>query len=219
MISVATGGPRIKEVDDQYREMFVTVAEGLAARGIENPVPYSSLWDWYGRWSSGDLPSYQSRRQFLGELVNPLIARIRLGRGADEFKATGWARVDRVVGDLRDKLAAAQVEEHFQTAGLLCREALISLGQAVFDSERHVTIDGVKASATDAKRMLEAYIAAELGGGANDEARKHARSALDLAVNLQHKRTATFREAAMCVEATTAVINIIAIVSGRRDPR
>ena len=62
-------------------------------------------------------------------------------------------------------------------------------------------------------------IAAELPGDVNKETRKHIRSALDLAVKLQHKRTAAFRDAAMCVEATTAVVNIVAIVSGRRDPQ
>jgi hypothetical protein len=35
---------------------------------------------------------------------------------------------------------------------------------------------------------------------------------------LQHKRTATFRHAALCAEATVAVINLVAIVSGQRDP-
>jgi hypothetical protein len=79
--------------------------------------------------------------------------------------------------------------------------------------------DGIAPSKTDAKRILEYYIAVELAGGVNEEARRHIRSALDLAVGLQHKRTATFRDAAMCVEATTAVVNIMAIVSGRRDPQ
>lgn len=131
MIAVATGGPRINDVNDQYQRTWREVADSLEARGVENPLTFTSLWDWYGRWSSGDLPSYQSRRQFVSELVTPLISRIRSGRGPDEFEPTGWARVDRVVGDLRDKLAAAKVEEHFQTVGLMCREALISLGQAV----------------------------------------------------------------------------------------
>ena len=78
MISVATGGPRIDAVNGEYQETFTEVAAELARRGISNPVNYNSLWDWYGRWSSGDLPSYQSRRQFVGDLLNPLINRILL---------------------------------------------------------------------------------------------------------------------------------------------
>lgn len=218
MIAVATGGPRINEVNDQYQRTFETVTAELARRRIDNPITYGSLWDWYGRWSSGDLPSYQSRRTFVGELINPLIHRIRTGR-VEEIQPTGWQRVDRAVGEVRDRLAPARNEEQFQAVGLLCRETLISLAQAVYVRERHPPLDGTESSPTDAKRMLEAYISVELAGGVNEETRKHARSALDLANALQHRRTATFRDAAMCVEATTTVINVIAIVAGRKDPQ
>ncbi len=102
--------------------------------------------------------------------------------------------------------------------GLLCREALISLAQTVFDPNRHRILDGVDVSSSDAKRMLEAYLAAELAGQEMKVARQHARAALDLTNELQHKRTATFRHAALCAEATAAVINLVAIVSGQRDP-
>lgn len=218
LIAVSTGGPRIQDVNDNYQRQFALVAAALARRGIQNTVTYGSLWDWYGRWSSGDLPTYQSRRDFIGNLVNPLTNRIRTGR-AEELLPTGWQRVDRSVGELRDRLAPARTEEQFQAVGLLGRESLISLAQAVYDRARHPPLDGVEPSTTDAKRMLDAYIAVELAGGANEASRRHAKSALDLANALQHQRTATFREAAMCVEATTAVVNVIAIVAGKRDPQ
>ena len=218
MIAVSTGGPRINDVNDQYQRTFAAITAELTRRHIENPITFATLWDWYGRWSSGDLPSYQSRRQFIGELINPIIRRIRTGR-VDEVPPTGWQRVDRTVGEVRDRLAAARNEEQFQAVGLLCREALISLAQAVYIREKHPPLDGVEPSPTDAKRMLGSYIAVELAGGVNEETRKHARSALDLVNALQHRRTATFRGAAMCVEATTSVINVIAIVAGRRDPQ
>jgi len=218
LISVATGGPRINDVEHRYNQTFAVVAAELARRRVENPITFGSLWDWYGRWSSGDLPSYQSRREFVGAMVNPVINLIRTGHQSLP-EPTGWQRVDRCVGELRDRLASASTEEQYQTVGLLGREALISLAQAVYVPERHVPVDGVQPSATDGRRMLEAFIATELAGGANEEARRHATSALQFAVALQHRRTATFRDAAMCSEATTAVVNLIAIVAGRRDPR
>jgi hypothetical protein len=217
MVAVATGGPRIDDVNDKFRRNYEAASSELARRRIENPLPYGDLWDWYGRWSSGDLPSYQSRRAIVAEMFNPLMSLISKGR-TEVFEPTGWARVDRTVGELRDRLASASAEEQFQAVGLLCREALISAAQSAYVPEKHPSRDGVTPSATDAKRQLEAYIDVELTGGANEEARKHARSALDLSAALQHKRTASFRDAAMCVEATTAVINIIAIAGGRRDP-
>ena len=152
MIAVATGGPRIDDVNHQFQQTYADVAAVLARRGIASPTPYGNLWDWYGRWSSGDLPTY------------PLINRIRTGR-VEQCEATGWERVDRNVGELRDRLASSTTEEQFQAVGLLCREALISLAQAVYVPERHPTLDGVAPSPTDGKRMLEAYVAVELGGG------------------------------------------------------
>lgn len=114
-------------------------------------------------------------------------------------------------------MASAQTEEQCQALGLLAREALISAAQMVFDPAVHSTHDGVAPSPTDAKRMLDAFIAYELAGGANEEARRHARSTLDFAVALQHRRTASFRDAALCVEATIAAVGIAAILAGRRD--
>jgi hypothetical protein len=218
MRSVATGGHRIDDVNEEFQDGYARVAAALRQRGIANPLPYANLWEWYDRWSSGDMPSYQSRRTFINELFTPLVARIRTGQ-TESFEPTGWTRVDRTIGKVRELLASATAEEQFQAVGLLCREALISLAQAVYKPESHPILDGAAVSSTDAQRMLEAFIAVEFGGGSNDEARKHIRSALALALNLQHRRTAGFRNAAMCVEATAAVINIVAIVSGRRDPQ
>lgn len=131
---------------------------------------------------------------------------------------TGWTKVDRQIAEVRLRLRGATNEEQFQAVGLLCRETLISLAQAVYSPERHPTLDSVAASSTDAKRMLEAYIAVELGGQTNDEARSHAKASLKLALALQHNRTANFRTAALCAEATVSVVNIIGILSGTRVP-
>ncbi|MBJ6801138.1 hypothetical protein [Geomonas propionica] len=222
MISVATGGQRIQVVNQEYLASYQDADVAIKSRGIENPNPYSDLWEWYGRWSSGDLPTYQSRRLFLSELYAPLLKELRDRAAGDPPKlieeTTGWPKVDRTIGEARMRLAEAENEEQFQAVGLLCREALISLAQSVFDPHVHKCEDGVTPSETDAKRMLSGYISSTLEGRSNEVSRKHARAAYDLAVELQHRRTADFRQAALCVEATTSVINVMAIISGRRDP-
>lgn len=129
---------------------------------------------------------------------------------------TGWEKVDRQRQEASLRLDQAQNEEQFQAVGLLCREVLISLAQEAFDPTRHATTDGVVPSPTDADRMLGAFLAAELAGGANEEARAHAKASLKLALALQHKRTADARMAALCFEATISVVNIVAILCGRR---
>ena len=123
MIAVATGGVRIQDVKDEFARHFDVVAGELMKRGIGNPPPYRDLWDWYGRWSSGDLPTYQSRRKFVSELFNPLVARVQKRITAD-IEPTGWQRVDRTVTEMRSRLASANTEEQFQAVGLLCRETL-----------------------------------------------------------------------------------------------
>jgi len=223
MIAVATGGPLIDDVNHDYVHRHEVIGAALEERGLQDPNPYLDLWEWYGKWSSGDLPTWQSRRQYISELYRPLLERLRKGppsRGADVFvEPTGWAKVDRGIGEIRKQLEKASTTEQFQTIGLLCRETLISLAQVAYDPKWHSTPDGVSPSETDAKRLLEAYLAKELAGGTNEVARRHAKAALDLANELQHKRTANFREAALCAEATTAVVNLIAIISGCRDPQ
>lgn len=216
LISVSTGGPRIEEVDGRYKQLYSLVTAEFWGRSMENPIPFPSLWDWYSRWSSGEYPTYQSRRDYISSLFNPTLQFLRTGQ-LDQPVPTGWQRVDRCVSELRMRLLAANNEEQYQTIGLLAREALISTAQMVYDPNRHQSVDNVTPSQTDAKRMLEAFISFELAGGANEEARRHSKSTLDFAVALQHRRTATFRDAALCAEATSSVVSIIAILAGRRD--
>ena len=126
MIAVATGGPRINTVNAEYMERYSQLTQQLEALGLPNPIPYGNLWDWYGKWSSGDLPTYQSRREYVRSLFSPIETRLREGpptRGTEVFpEPTGWPRVDRTIGAARTRLETASTEEQFQTVGLLCRE-------------------------------------------------------------------------------------------------
>ncbi len=147
----------------------------------------------------------------------PVFAPQKVGRRAQVFEdPTGWQKVDRQLQEVRFRLDTADTEEQFQAVGLLCREVLISVAQEVYDPKRHLSADGVAPSETDAGRMLEAFFSEELKGGANEEARKHAKAALTLALALQHKRTADFRMAALCAEGTSSVVNTVAVLAGIR---
>ncbi len=129
---------------------------------------------------------------------------------------TGWQKVDRQLQEMRLRLDSSDTEEQYQAVGLLCREVLISVAQEVYNPKPHATMDGTTPSETDAKRMLEAIFDAELKGSANEEARAHAKAAVRLALALQHKRTADFKTAALCSEGTLSVVNMLAILAGRR---
>ncbi len=221
MIAVSTGGPRIQDVNHEYMQRRLHIKELLASMGFDDPNPYSDLWAWYGRWSNGELPRYQHRRVFIRELYQPLFDKLLMKeRDAAPItppEPTGWEAVDRQMDKILDGLETAQHEEDFQMVGLLCREAMISLAQEIFDPLRHKTLDGTCPSKTDAYRMIEAYIATELEGNTFETMRSFAKASLKLANELQHKRTADYRDAVLSAEASRAIVAIIAVLSGKRE--
>lgn len=219
MIAVASGSRRIDDANDYYCARRSRIAAGLKALGMDDPNPHGDLWDWYRKWKA-DFPSYAERRQYVHALYQPVIERLIAAPppAVPPREPTGWERVDRALEKAQVRLGQARHEEDYQAVGLLCPEIIISLGQAVYDPTAHTTPDGVTPSPTDGGRMIEAFLATAAAGGTNENLRKHARASLQVAVELQHKRTADFRGAALCLEATSSVVNIVAIVSGRRDP-
>ena len=221
MIDVCTGGSRIDDVNDAYKNRRDQIRNSLREIGIEDPNPYNDLWEWYHRWSNGDLPNYRLRRSFLRELYSLILQEltaIESGASALAYREpTGWPLVDRQLENMKAQLVRSNSEEDFQSVGLIARETIISLAQAVYDPKLHKTIDGKKPSKTDAGRMLEAFISSELAGSSNEEIRKYVRAALSLAVAIQHKRTADFKVAALCSEATASVVNSISLITNRRN--
>ncbi|EQB04500.1 hypothetical protein L288_13770 [Sphingobium quisquiliarum P25] len=216
MIDVATGGARIQDVDDYYRAREVRIRQAIP-EGVTYDNPHVDLWAWYRHWSA-ELPQYKDRRFYVRQLFGAAIDAIakRSSLPSEPREATGWERVDRALSKARAQHETASAEEDWQAIGLLCREVIISLAQAVYDPTLHESLDGVRPSETDANRMLEAYIAHVFPGASNKEVRAHHRASLALALNLQHRRTATRQLAALCVEATastTAVVSIIARAS------
>lgn len=168
----------------------------------------------YSRELKADGWQIIERRQISGR---PVFIAERIHGRTDIFEEpTGWQKVDRQLQEVRMYLDAADSEEQCQAVGLLCREVLISVGQAVFDPNKHKSLDGIIPSSTDAGRLLDSIFETELHGGPNEEARAHAKASLRLALALQHKRTADYQTAALCAEATVSVVNLLAVISGRR---
>lgn len=215
MISVSTGGMRIQEINEEYKKIYRLVNIELKNHGIANPNPFSDLWEWYGKWSSGDLPKYRDRRKFISELFKNLIHEINNQDNFEELQIEleGWDRIERSVGEIKLRLRKAQNEEQFQAIGLLCRETIITLAQEVYDAEKHPVIDEVTPSETDAKRMLEAFISIELSGSSNESLRRYARVTNNLTNELTHKRTATLKFAKLCSSACINLVNLIRIIN------
>lgn len=161
-----------------------------------------------------ELPLFKDN-QDVQELRKKLFAKFSRFAVSDlylkEYELTGWERVDRSISEMKTRFEIADNEEQFQAIGMLGRETLITIAQQVFDASKHPTLDGVESSTTDAKRMLEAYLQSELSDS-SEKARKFARSAVDLGNQLTHDRTATKRDASICLVSVTAVASLIKLI-------
>lgn len=220
MVDVATGGPRIQEVDDYYGARQARLVEGCAAAGIKYENPHASLWDWYHFWNQEGW-GYAARRDYVRKLfagpVAAAVGRVYNPSPVGEREPTGWDQVDRQIAKARMQFDRASAEEDWQGVGHTCREVLISLGQAAHNPEVHPLVDenGTTISRTDARRLLDVWLRHEMPGGNNKEVRAHIKASLDLANNLQHRRTATRQLAALCLEATSSAVAVVAIIAGR----
>jgi hypothetical protein len=218
MISVSTGGQRIQSVEQQYKQTYNGVNQQLKKIDIENPNSHTSLWDWYGKWSN-DFPHYQERRDYINEMYKQLInvlSEAEDTRIVDiKIDLSGWNKINRTVIEINKREKQAQNEEQFQAIGMLCRELIITLAQTVYISEKHLSIDGTEIGKTDAKRMLDAYIAVALAGNESEELRAYAKTTNKLVNALTHKRTATKKEMMLCTSATMALINFIGILEDK----
>jgi RNAse (barnase) inhibitor barstar len=218
MISVSTGGQRIQSVEKDYNQIYNEINQELKKLDIENPNDYDSLWNWYGKWRS-EFPTYQERRDYINNMYKTLI---NILSEAEETRIvdinvnlSNWDKISRSIIEIKKREQQAQNEEQFQAVGMLCRELIITLAQTVYDSQKHISIDGVEISKTDAKRMLDAYITVVLAGGESEELRAYAKTTNKLANVLTHKRTATKKEMMLCTSATLALVNFLGVLEDK----
>ncbi len=218
MVSVSTGGPRIQEVDARYKSLNSSVHQRCKQLNIKYNNNFVDLWNWYRKWSL-ELPTYQSRRLFINELFEPTLIAFEenvanTGIAVPIVELNGWDRIKRAVVKIKQDSVTARIEEDFQQIGLLCREVIISLAQAVFRPEVHGAIDeeGKTIGKTDANRMISNYLTYKLAGSSNQEIRAYAKNTNKLANQLTHKRDASRKDMLMAVSATIALINFIGVL-------
>jgi len=91
LIDVSTGGRRIQEVEDHYRARHFDLKKAVPELGLDYPVPFDSLWDWFNYWRD-HLPTWADRRQYIRTLFAPLIEAVsrRSQAPINERELTGW---------------------------------------------------------------------------------------------------------------------------------
>jgi integrase len=133
-----------------------------------------------------------------------------LAQPADEGKlpqaSPGWEAVDRLAEASRQQRDTARTPAEFQAVGWMARDLMAALARAVYDPRKHLPLDnGPPLSKGDSKRMLDAYLGAELPDGD----RTDARLAVDVAWGLTQRPTTDYQQAAKCLAAVNYVLEIV----------
>jgi hypothetical protein len=217
--AVATGEADIKVVNAEYRERRQRIRRDLHRLGLSDPNRWADLWLWYGHYKDDpDLATYQSRREFVLRLYEPILEVLdhlqdrQLGTGLGPPE-TGWAIVDDQTKELRERFATAQTVEDYKDIGLRCREILISIGQSAYDVSRHVPEDQAPLKKGDAKGRLRQIVQAELPREENEAVRPLLRSLIeacwDASVDLLHDRKARLIQASLVANSVLIVASVL----------
>lgn len=217
LIKIGTGILRIQDVNDQYIKSHRYLCEVLKSMCLEQSNEYSDLWDWYNDYNYRKLSTYQSRRSFIKNLYQPLLAVIENSEYGEsklvKYEPTGWEKIDLAVQRMKDVLVDASITADFQSVGMYGRELLISLAQLVFNKNKHPSMDGTDIGNADSKRMLEAYINYCLKHKSHEREVKFAKSSIDFSNELTHNRTATAMDSELCYNAVISTVHIIRVLN------
>lgn len=218
LIKAGTGLIQIKDTSENeaYKTKHKYLCDILLKLGLSPIHEYTDLWDWYNDYKNRGLTTYQSRREYISKLFEPLINTIEnseeCGINLLHYEKTGWDKIDDDLLRMREVLETAHKTQDYQTVGMHGRELLITLAQTVFIKEKHPSVDGIDISETDSKRMLDAYIAFCLKNKSREREAKFAKAAVDFSNELTHKRTAVSMDAELCYTAVLSTVHIIRIL-------
>lgn len=212
LVAVATGGPRIDDVNDKYKRRRRTMNAGLRGRGLSPPFPYEDLWAWHGHWSQ-HLPGYASRRAHVRDLAAPVRSALEATLAGVQVTdpgaaaAAGWAGLDTRVEGLISELTAAGTRDDRQDVGRRCREILIDAAKLLAEPTL-VPIGSEAPKAADAKGWLELFLAARATGRGHRELRAFVPAAWDLAQKVTHGDVERV-DAYAAAQATVLVVRVL----------
>lgn len=216
-----SGGNRIQH--DEDLELLFRIARSACKRvGIEFPkLPFRTFHGFYVFWKKeGMSGSYAARRIYLEDVFHPIEDAIdslqlrafdeSLAEAISPWQRTGWPTVDKEISDLRLRFDAARSPQDYAAVGIACVRILEAIGDAAFDTKRHLLPSETVAPPRDkTKDRLGRVVQSELSGSEFEEIRSLISAAITVAHRVKHKTTPTRREAGMAADAVILVANLV----------
>jgi hypothetical protein len=217
LTAVATGGPRIEDVNQQYKKRRRRLIAALERRGLEYPFPWQDLWQWYGYWS-GNVPGYGPRRAMIREFVAPVIETLEEQRSGLSVSDPGSGPLTRVELDARlaglsAELDGALSRDDLQDVGRRAREILIDCAGLLADPSL-VPARQTPPKAADAKAWLDLFLDARAAGRHREALRRLIHAAWRLAQTVTHGDVGRV-EAFAAAQATVLVVRTLQALATR----
>lgn len=124
-----------------------------------------------------------------------------------------WQSLQATLDGIEADLRTAQADDDYQAVGTRCRELIISLGQAVYDSERHGR-DDTSPSPNDGEELISRVLDHALAGSSAAEARGFLRKLIPLVNAVVHRRPASARDALIAVAGTRCLLESLRAIEG-----
>jgi hypothetical protein len=169
-----------------------------------------------GPWKQ-HLPTYQERRAYVIRLYEPLLDALddlerRQLTGGLDLGETGWSKVDSRVHQLHGRFASASTVEDYKGIGYACRDLIITVANAVFDSDRHVRPDEGPLKGDDAKNRIDRALEVEFSGESHQKLRKYVRSLWEYVSTVAHSESTTEQTATVAVHGTLHLIDTLLLL-------
>lgn len=223
VVSVGTGGPAITSVNDEYKQRRLLLRPALKRIGINDPLPWSDLWGWYGYYSQ-HLSTYARRRRFISEqtaAVRERLEQLADGQGVDDdgpADGSTWLGLEQRLAEAKTLIDAARTLDDWQDIGRRCREILIDLAGLVYRDDMLPAGQIEQPKLSDAKARLSHASDALFGGSEHRELRAVIRAGWDLANKVTHSGSIGELDAFASVQATVLLVRSFERASGLDSP-
>lgn len=192
LVATGTGKLTFDDADADYRKTFGVLASEFRRLGLKVPFPWRSPGEWHGFCSRGEMPTYASRRLYIGALVNTALEQLDEVEGvgkilnpANESQEPTWENIDARISGLIQEYSTAHDKDSWQDVGRRSREILIDLGKLIADPALVPNGESTPKGA-DARAWFELLLDARASGGEHAELRALMRKAWDLAQKVTH---------------------------------